>query len=135
MSAINPAIAAAGEKVDETLEKGLLDQIVSQGRFTRDAATLERGRDMVKEFVSQVLEGHMTLTRDAEASIQARIAQIDRLISLQLNEVLHYPAFQKLEGTWRGIKYLIDQSETGEALKIKVLNASKRELQIGRAHV
>ena len=83
---------------------------------------------MVKEFVSQVLEGHMTLTRDAEATIQARIAQIDRLISLQLNEVLHYPAFQKLEGTWRGIKYLIDQSETSEMLKIKVLNVSKRDL-------
>ena len=83
---------------------------------------------MVKEFVSQVLEGHMTLTRDAEATIQARIAQIDRLISLQLNEVLHYPAFQKLEGTWRGIKYLIDQSETSDMLKIKVLNVSKREL-------
>ncbi len=128
MSANDTAVSAAGEKVAETAEQGLLDQIVAQGRFTRDAATLERGRDMVKEFVSQVLEGHMTLTRDAEASIQARIAQIDRLISLQLNEILHYPAFQKLEGTWRGIKYLIDQSETSEMLKIKVLNVSKREL-------
>ena len=128
MSAQKAAAAAAGETVEQAQEQGLLDQIVSQGRFTRDAATLERGRDMVKEFVSQVLEGHMTLTRDAEASIQARIAQIDRLISLQLNEVLHYPAFQKLEGTWRGIKYLIDQSETSENLKIKVLNVSKREL-------
>ncbi|HZP03614.1 MAG TPA: type VI secretion system contractile sheath large subunit [Terracidiphilus sp.] len=122
------AAAAAGAAATTQEEQGLLDQIVAQGRFNRDAATLERGRDMVKEFVSQVLQGHMTLTRDAEASIQARIAQIDRLISVQLNEILHYPAFQKLEGTWRGIKYLIDQSETNEMLKIKVLNASKREL-------
>jgi type VI secretion system protein ImpC len=128
MSAQETAAVAAGAKVTETSEQGLLDQIVAQGRFTRDQATLDRGRDLVKEFVSQVLEGHMTLTRDAEASIQARIAQIDRLISLQLNEVLHYPAFQKLEGTWRGIKYLIDQSETSEMLKIKVLNVSKRDL-------
>lgn len=120
--------AVATETVEQTAEQGLLDQIVAQGRFNRDTATLERGRDMVKEFVSQVLAGHMTLTRDAEATIQARIAQIDRLISLQLNEILHYPAFQKLEGTWRGIKYLLDQSETGEMLKIKVLNVSKREL-------
>ncbi len=122
------ATASSSGAVEQTSEQNLLDQIVSQGRFNRDTATLERGRDMVKEFVNQVLEGHMTLTRDAEASIQARIAQIDRLISLQLNEVLHYPAFQKLEGTWRGIKYLIDQSETNDMLKIKVLNASKREL-------
>ena len=128
MSAQEAAAAAATQTSEAVAEQSLLEQIVSAGRFTRDAATLERGRDMVKEFVNQVLEGHMTLTRDAEATIQARIAQIDRLISLQLNEVLHYPAFQKLEGTWRGIKYLIDQSETNEMLKIKVLNASKREL-------
>jgi type VI secretion system protein ImpC len=128
MSTTNPT-AAAGQSVEQTTaEQTLLDQIVSQGRFNRDAATLERGRDMVKEFVSQVLEGHMTLTRDAEATIQTRIAQIDHLISLQLNEVLHYPAFQKLEGTWRGLKYLLDQSETSDMLKIKVMNVSKREL-------
>jgi type VI secretion system protein ImpC len=127
MSPQEQATAAAGA-AEVTTEQGLLDQIVSSGRFNRDPATLERGRDMVKEFVSQVLDGKMTLSRDAEATIQARIAQIDRLISLQLNEVLHYPAFQKLEGTWRGIKYLIDQSETSEMLKIKVLNASKRDL-------
>ena len=128
MSAQEAAAAAASATTTTQEEQGLLDQIVASGRFNRDAATLERGRDMVKEFVSQVLEGHMTLTRDAEATIQARIAQIDRLISIQLNEVLHYPAFQKLEGTWRGIKYLIDQSETNDMLKIKVLNASKREV-------
>ncbi len=129
MSTTKTSASVASETVEQQAsEQNLLDQIVSQGRFNRDPATLERGRDMVKEFVNQVLQGQMTLTRDAEASIQARIAQIDRLISLQLNEVLHYPAFQKLEGTWRGIKYLIDQSETNDMLKIKVLNASKREL-------
>ena len=128
MSAQEATVAAGAAKTTEASEQGLLDQIVAQGRFARDEAAQERGRDMVKEFVSQVLEGHMTLTRDAEASIQARIAQIDRLISLQLNEIMHYPALQKLEATWRGIKYLIDQSETSEMLKIKVLNVSKRDL-------
>jgi type VI secretion system protein ImpC len=54
--------------------------------------------------------------------INSRIAQIDHLVSLQLNEVMHHPTFQKLEGSWRGIKYLMDQSETGVMLKIKVLN-------------
>ena len=128
MSTTKTAASVAGETVEQQAEKSLLDQIVAQGRFDRDSASLERGRDMVKEFVNQVLQGHMTLTRDAEATIQARIAQIDRLISLQLNEILHYPALQKLESTWRGIKYLIDQSETSDMLKIKVLNVSKREL-------
>lgn len=128
MSPQKAASAAAPAAVEQTAEQGLLDQIVAHGRFNRDTATMERGRDMVKEFVAQVLEGKMTLTRDAEASIQARIAQIDRLISLQLNEVMHHPSFQKLESTWRGIKYVLDQSETSDMLKIKVLNVSKKDL-------
>jgi type VI secretion system protein ImpC len=103
----------------------LLDQIVEEGRFTRDR---ERGRDLVKEFVEQIVQGQMAISKDTETTINARIAQIDKLISAQLNEVLHHPEFQKLEGTWRGLKYLLDQSETSENLKIKILNARKTEL-------
>lgn len=114
--------------VETPSETPLLDQIVSEGRFQRDASMQARGRDLVKEFVDQVLKGHMAITRDAESSIQARIAQIDQLISKQLNLVLHHASFQQLEGSWRGVRYLLDQSETGTMLKLKVLNVSKREL-------
>jgi type VI secretion system protein ImpC len=107
---------------------GLLDQIVEQGRLGKDPATRERGKNLVKEFVSQVLQGEMTVSRDTESMINARIAQIDHLLSIQLNEILHHPSFQKLEGTWRGLKYMLDQSETSDMLKIKILNCSKREL-------
>jgi type VI secretion system protein ImpC len=109
-------------------EASLLDQIVEQGRFGVEAASRERGRDLVKEFVAQVLDGSMTVAKDAEMMINARIAQIDHLLSLQLNEILHHPQFQKLEGSWRGLKYLMDNSETGVGLKIRVLNVNKKEL-------
>ena len=112
----------------QTEEVSLLDQIVAKGRFGSDTAAQERGRDMVKEFISQVLEGHMTLTRDAEATIGARVAEIDRLVSLQLSEVLHHAAFQKLESTWRGVWHLVQNSNTNEMLKIKLLNVSKKDL-------
>ena len=125
-SSSNPLAAQAVETT--TTESSLLDQIVSQGRFGKDTASQERGKDMVTEFVNQVLEGKMTLSRDAEATIGKRIADIDRLVSLQLNEVLHNPAFQKLEATWRGIKHLMDESETSANLKIKLMNVSKKEL-------
>ena len=108
-------------------ESSLLDQIVEQGRFA-DPAARERGKNLIKEFVAQVLEGSMTLGRDADQMISARVAQIDHLVSIQVNEILHNPQFQKLEATWRGLKYLLDQSETGTQLKIRVLNASKKDL-------
>lgn len=125
----DPQQAGAGKSAAETtVEKSLLDQIVEEGRMARDPEARERGKSMVKEFVAQFLEGSMTLSRDSEAMINARIAQIDHLISLQLNEVMHHPDFQKLEGSWRGLRYLVSNSETGEQLKIKVFNCSKKEL-------
>ncbi|HEX3877061.1 MAG TPA: type VI secretion system contractile sheath large subunit [Bryobacteraceae bacterium] len=120
--------AQSAQAEEQVVEGGLLDQIVEQGRLGRDPAARERGKNLVKEFVSQVLEGAMTVSKDAEAMINARIAQIDHLVSLQLNEVMHAPLFQKLEGSWRGLKFLLDHSETNDKLKIKVMNVSKKEL-------
>ena len=120
--------AAAAQPGEQTVEHSLLDQIVEEGRLARDPAARERGKNLVKEFVSQVLEGAMTVSKDAELMISARIAQIDHLVSIQLNEILHAKELQKLEGSWRGLKYLLDQSETSDKLKIKVLNVTKKEL-------
>jgi type VI secretion system protein ImpC len=111
-----------------TSELSLLDRIVDEGRMGRDAAGKERGKDLVKNFVSEVLRGTVTLASDTEAMINARIAQIDALISAQLNEVMHHPEFQKLEGTWRGLRFLLNNSETGTQLKIKVFNVAKKDL-------
>ncbi len=124
----DPQAAQPQAKSAEAQELGLLDQIVEEGRFGNEPASKERGKNLVKEFVAQVLEGSMTIARDAEMMINARIAQIDHLISIQLNEIMHHPSFQKLEGTWRGVKYLMDQSETGVMLKIRILNCSKKEM-------
>jgi type VI secretion system protein ImpC len=122
------ANAAAGAVVEAQESTSLLDQIVEQGRFGAEPSARERGKDLVKEFVAQVLEGSMTIAKDAEMMINARIAQIDHLLSIQLNEILHHPSFQKLEGSWRGLKYLMENSETGVGLKIRMLNVSKKEL-------
>ena len=120
--------ATAPVAATTVIEHDLLDQIVEQGRIARDERSKERGRDLIKELISQVLEGEMTISRDTEAMIKARIAQIDHLLSLQLNEVLHHPKFQAIESAWRGLWYLMEQSETGVMLKIKVLNITKKEL-------
>ena len=124
----DPQKAVGKATTETTLEKSLLDQIVEEGRVARDPEGRERGKNMIKEFVAQFLEGSMALSRDSEAMINARIAQIDHLISLQLNEILHHPDFQKLEGSWRGLRYLVGNTETSEMLKIKVFNCSKKDL-------
>ncbi len=111
----------------EAAEVNLLDQIVQEGRFKTPEAE-ERGRDMITQFVQSVLEGQIVYSEDTEAMINGRIAQIDHLVSMQLNEILHHEEFQRLESTWRGLHYLLSESETSEMLRIKVLNVSKAEL-------
>ena len=120
--------AAATTSSAEAAAPGLLDQIVQEGRFGKDEAGRARGRDLVTRFAQEVMQGAMAPSADTEAMLNARIAQIDRLVSGQLDEVLHHPEFQRLESTWRGLRYLLDQSETGEGLKIKILNVSKKDL-------
>src|SRR5205085_11044018 len=127
-AAMAEAAKSATAAVQAVEQASLLDRIVEEGRFTHNEAARERGKDLVKVFVQEVLERAATVPKDAETAINARIAQIDKLVSAQLNEVLHDPDFQKLEGSWRGLKYLLDQSETGENLKIKVYNVSKKDL-------
>jgi type VI secretion system protein ImpC len=118
------AAAAAGS----TEELSLLDQIVQQGRFAKDDTTKARGVDLIKRFVSEITEGAITVSADMESMLNARIAEIDRLVSMQVDAVMHHPEFQKLEGSWRGLRYLLTQSETSEMMKIKILNASKKDL-------
>jgi len=109
-------------------EESLLDQIVAEGRFGKEVAAQERGKDMIKRFLAEVLEGTIVVREDTEAMLNARIADIDRLVSRQLNEVVHHPEVQRLEATWRGLKYLLGQTETSANLKIKLLNVSKKDL-------
>lgn len=119
---------ASGAQESVEQEADLLDQIVDEGRFGEEERAKERGKGLVKQFVSEVLEGTITVSPDTESMLNARIAEIDRLISAQLNEIMHHEEFQRLESTWRGLKHLLDESETGTQLKIKVFNAQKKEL-------
>src|ERR1035437_7443493 len=104
---------------------GLLDQIVTQSKVAFSETEKLSARDQIGELVDEVLAGTVTISMDLAASIDLRIAQLDQILSDQLNAIMHQPDFQKLEASWRGLKYLVMQSETSPMLKIKVLNASK----------
>jgi type VI secretion system protein ImpC len=114
------------EEVKE--EKGLLDKIIDEGRMARDESQKGWAKDIIGEFVKQVMEGSMVVSKNIDLMLTSRIAQLDRLISMQLNEVMHHPELQRLEASWRGLHFLVDQSETGEYLKIRVISISKKDL-------
>jgi type VI secretion system protein ImpC len=114
--------------VKEGEEKDILAQILEEGRLARNEGQVAQAKDLIGEFVQQVMSGQMVVSRDVEASINARVAAIDQLLSAQLNAIMHDPAFQKLEGSWRGLHHLVFESETGPMLKIRVMNVSKKDL-------
>ncbi len=113
---------------EQVQEVNLLDQILTEGRLARDDYQREQAKDMIGEFVNQVMSGELTMSKNMDVAINARLAEIDRVISAQLNEVMHHQEFQKLEGSWRGLHYLVKNSLTGPQLKIRVMHATKKEL-------
>ena len=107
----------------------LLERIIQDGKMARDESQHAYARDLIGEFVTQILDADMTVSKDTAAMINTRIAQIDELLSNQLNAIMHAEAFQALEATWRGLHYLVTHSETGTMLKLRLLNVTQRELQ------
>ena len=82
----------------------------------------------VLTLAQQALLNTKVISPDVVRSIEAIIAELDRKLTEQVNVILHHPDFQKLEGAWRGLHYLINNTETDEMLKIRVMNISKLDL-------
>jgi type VI secretion system protein ImpC len=118
-----------GAAVAGTEESGVLDQIINETRIGKDDWERDQSRRQISTLVEEVMKGTLRVSKDLEATINARIADIDKVLSAQLNAIMHAPEFQKLEGAWRGLHYLVMQSETSTMLKIRVLNISKDELR------
>jgi type VI secretion system protein ImpC len=122
-AATAPAAAAAAEA-----PVSLLDQIIKNTRAARTDEDRQLARDVIGELVAQVMQGTVTVSEDLVSSVEARIADIDALVSEQLNEIMHHQDFQSLEGSWRGLYYLVYNTETSVTLKLRMMNVSKQEL-------
>jgi type VI secretion system protein ImpC len=109
-------------------EASLLDEIVSQSKVARSDSERTRAKDIISELVREVLQGTVVVSENLSVTLDARVAEIDRLISEQLSEVMHNAEFQKLEATWTGLHYLCKHTSTGAGMKIQVFNATKKEL-------
>jgi type VI secretion system protein ImpC len=108
--------------------RSILDRIAEEGRIGQSPEERTSGKVWLKDLVQEVMNGQMTVSNDTELMINSRIADLDALISRQLNEVMHAEPLQKLEGSWRGLHYFVQQTETSTSLKIKLMNISKTDL-------
>lgn len=106
----------------------LLDAIIDNGKMARTEYQRETAKDIIGAFVNQIVDGSMTVDKDLIAMINRRIAQIDQIMSEQLDAIMHSEEVQKIEGAWRGLHHIVMNTETGTGLKIKVMPLSKKEL-------
>ena len=118
----------ARSSVGDVTEIGLLDQIVEQSKVAKSSTEHARAKDLISELVNQVMQGTVVISDNLAATIDARVAELDHLISKQLSAVMHAPEFQKLEGSWTGLNYLVKNTSTSTTLKIKMMNVTKKEL-------
>ncbi|MEW9585351.1 type VI secretion system contractile sheath large subunit [Paraburkholderia sp. DGU8] len=82
----------------------------------------------VRTLAEQALRDTNVISGDVLATIESLIAQIDEKLTAQINQIIHSEEFQKVESAWRGLHYLVNNTETDESLKIRVMNVSKADL-------
>lgn len=127
MATSNKATVAA-EAVVETPSVDDFAALLTREFRPRTERASEEVRSAVRTLAEQVLERSDIISTDVTQTLSAYIAEIDRKLSEQVNLILHTPQFQKVEGAWRGLHYLVTNTESDTLLKIRVLNVSKNEL-------
>ena len=92
----------------------------------------DKARDAVESAVrtlaEQALQGTQVMSHDVLGTIEGLIASLDQKLTEQVNHILHHEEFQAVESAWRGLHYLVSNTETDESLKIRVMNISKHEV-------
>jgi len=114
--------AAASVEPDE------FSALLQQEFKPKTERTREAVASAVQTLAEQVLKETGVVSDDAVETIEGIIAEIDRKLTEQINLILHHEDLQRLEGSWRGLHYLVNNTETDEMLKIRVMNITKKEV-------
>jgi type VI secretion system protein ImpC len=120
----NEAQSTSSAEVKEKAGPSLLEQAISATKQTERSRTEE----LLKTLTEEALRGTVTFSKNLTKTLTDAIGAIDAKLSQQLAAIMHAPEFVKLEGSWRGLRHLVFESETSASLKIKVLNVGKRDL-------
>ena len=119
------ALAQSGEVA---LEAGDFASLLQKEFKPKTDKAKDAVESAVKTLAQQALVETNLISGDVLGTIEGLIAQLDKKLSEQVNLILHHPEFQQLESAWRGLHYLVNNTETDEMLKIRVLNVSKSEV-------
>jgi type VI secretion system protein ImpC len=122
------ALQAQAGGATATAELGDFASLLQKEFKPKSDRAKEAVQQAVQTLAEQALAGAVTISDDAIKTIQAIIAALDKKLTEQINLILHHEDFQKLEGAWRGLSYLVNNTETDEQLKIRVFNVSKKDL-------
>jgi len=120
--------AEGGAAAETTSGGSLLEEILAESKIPRSDEGYEVARKGVQAFIAQMLAPANSAERVDKSAVDAMVADVDRRISAQLNEILHNADFQKLESAWRGLKFLVDRTDFRENIKVELLNVSKDQL-------
>jgi len=117
--------AARGAAASTQSAGSLLDQIT---QMMPKAVEKPRRDELIRSLVEESVKGTLRFDKNVSKTISSAISAIDVVMSKQLAAIMHNESFQKLEGSWRGLHYLVQNTETGAELKLRVFNLTKREL-------
>jgi type VI secretion system protein ImpC len=121
--------AAAAPAAPAAAEVGEFEALLNKEFKARDTQKQNAVQTAIRTLAKQALASTQLVSADAIRTISALIAEIDRKLSEQINLIMHHEDFKALEGTWRGLHHLVNNTETDEMLKIRVLNVSKLDLK------
>ncbi len=117
----------AEKQLDPTVNEqttSFLDQAIGATKQTEAS----RAEELIKTLAEEAMKGTVTWNKNLTVTFREAINLLDRQISDQLSEVMHHPELQKLEGSWRGLNYLVMNSETSSTLKVRMMSMTKKEL-------
>ena len=120
--------AGAAEGATTTLEVSEFQDLLNKEFKPKSDRSRDAVEGAVRTLAEQLLKDTVVISDDVMSTIQALIAEIDAKLTEQINHILHHADFQQMEGAWRGLNYLISNTESDEMLKIRVQNISKKEL-------
>ena len=112
----------------ETLEAGDFASLLNKEIRPKSEQAKTEVEQAVQTLAEQAISSAITVSADVTVTIREMIAEIDKRLTEQVNQILHNEEFQKLEGAWRGLHHLVNNTETDEMLKIRVMNISKKDL-------